>query len=96
MWRHSRSNSDATFHAHCGDGAGGTGDCGYQSFGAAMIGLPTGVRVWIAAGHPPPSQGDHHPPEETTAFSVPPLESRPMGTELPFHDGTLLREDFFL
>jgi transposase len=41
--RHSR--------AHCGDGARGTGNCGYQSFGAAMIGLPTGVRVWIAAGH---------------------------------------------
>jgi transposase len=29
----------------------GTGDRGYQSFGDAMIGLPTGVRVWIAAGH---------------------------------------------
>src|SRR5215471_17571250 len=41
--RHSR--------AHWGDGTRGTGDCGYQSFGAAMIGLPTGVRVWIAAGH---------------------------------------------
>ena len=41
--RHSR--------AHCGDGARGIGDGSYQSFGAAMIGVPTGVRVWIAAGH---------------------------------------------
>src|SRR5262245_9699126 len=32
-------------------GPRGAGDSGYQSFGAAMIGLPTGVRVWIAAGH---------------------------------------------
>ena len=37
--------------AHCGDGAHGAGDCGHQSVGGAMIPLPTGVRVWIAAGH---------------------------------------------
>ena len=37
--------------AHYGDGARGTGVGDHQGAGGAMIPFPTGVRVWVAAGH---------------------------------------------
>jgi transposase len=51
MCRLWRSNSVGTFACDFGDSVRGVGDRGYQSADCAMIPLPTGVRVWIAAGH---------------------------------------------
>ena len=49
--RHSR--------AHCGDGAQGVGISDHQGAGGTMIPLPSGVRVWIAAGHTDMRRGMH-------------------------------------
>ena len=38
-------------HSYCGDGAPGFGVGDYQGAGGAMMPFPTGVRVWVAAGH---------------------------------------------